>query len=58
MLGQEADRLRQSGVTVHAELLKGVPDEAIVAHAKAMKARLVVVAALGLSEAYDQRDGV
>ena len=47
MLGQEADRLRQSGVTVHAELLNGVPDEAIVAHAQAMKARLVVVAALG-----------
>jgi nucleotide-binding universal stress UspA family protein len=47
MLGQETERLRQSGVTVHAELLKGVPDEAIVAQAQAMKARLVVVAALG-----------
>lgn len=47
MLGKEVDGLRQIGVAVQAELLRGVPDEAIVAHAKALNARLVVVSALG-----------
>ena len=31
LLGQEAERLRQIGVTVQVELLKGIPDEAVVA---------------------------
>jgi nucleotide-binding universal stress UspA family protein len=47
LLGQEADRLRQIGVTAKAELLEGTPDEVVVAHAKALNARVVVVSALG-----------
>jgi nucleotide-binding universal stress UspA family protein len=47
MLGQEAERLRKLGVDVKAELLEGNPDEAVVAYAKALNARVVVVSALG-----------
>jgi nucleotide-binding universal stress UspA family protein len=47
LLGQEADRLRQIGVTVQVKLLEGVPDEAVVAYAKASNVRVVVVSALG-----------
>ncbi len=36
LLGQEAERLRQIGVTVQVDLLEGIPDEAVVAHAKSL----------------------
>lgn len=47
LLGREADRLRQNGVTANVKLLEGTPDEAVVAHAKSVNARVVVVSALG-----------
>lgn len=48
-LAEEAARLRAqaSGLTVVATLLEGAPDEALVHHAQAHGARLLVTAALG-----------
>ncbi|MFH0900439.1 MAG: universal stress protein, partial [Pseudomonadota bacterium] len=50
-LHAEAERLRGIGVVVQETLLEGSPDEALVSHARAVDAWLVVLSALGNREA-------
>jgi nucleotide-binding universal stress UspA family protein len=47
LLDNEADRLAELGCEVDASLLSGAPDDALLARALALEARLIVVAAAG-----------
>jgi nucleotide-binding universal stress UspA family protein len=46
-LGAEADRVGQRGITVQEQILFGIADEALVSHAEASAARLLVVSSVG-----------